>query len=261
MKLYSRILGEGEPILILHGLFGMSDNWLTIGRMLAQTGYAVHLLDLRNHGRSPHADTHRYPDMCDDLLEYIDNENLKSVHLIGHSMGGKLSMIFTLLHPELVRKLVVVDIAPSDYRKPENTFHSDLIKILSGIDFAQHDRRGSVREELENKLKNRALAMFLAKNIYSTKNRTNFSWKFNLPVLQKFLQHLYIGLEELELHAPCHVPTLFVKGNNSDYYLPANDEDRQFFFPDSKVVGIDEAGHWVHSEQPEKFVKAVSEFL
>lgn len=261
MQLYSRILGEGPPILIFHGLFGMSDNWLTIGRMLAQEGFSVHLLDLRNHGRSPHADTHRYPDMCDDVLEYLQRIKLHAVHIIGHSMGGKLAMIFALLHPELLKKMVVVDIAPSDYRHPDNTFHAELIHTLSEIDLSLHKGRGTIREELEQKLNNRPLAMFLAKNIRNDRSGNHLSWKFNLPVLQKFLQHLYIGLEELELYAPCHVPTRFIKGNNSTYYLQENEADRELYFPDSEVIGINAAGHWVHSEQPEQFMKAVTAFL
>jgi pimeloyl-ACP methyl ester carboxylesterase len=261
MKLYSRVIGQGPPILILHGLFGMSDNWLTIGKMLTDEGFSVHLLDLRNHGKSPHADTHRYPEMCDDLLEYLERKNLQTVHMIGHSMGGKLTMIFALLHPELLKKIVIVDIAPSDYREPGNTFHAELINTLTEIDFSQHKERGTVREELEHLIHDRPLVMFLTKNIRNDRYGKKLSWKFNLPVLKKFLQHLYIGLEELEIHAPCHVPTLFLKGNNSNYYLPKNEADREFFFPDSKVVGIDNAGHWVHSEQPEKFVKAVTDFF
>lgn len=261
MKIFARTFGNGPAVLILHGLFGMSDNWLTIGKALAGKGYAIHLADLRNHGRSPHAATHGYPDMCDDLLDYLEETKPGKVRIIGHSMGGKLAMIFALLHPELVERLVVVDMAPAAYRNPESSFHTRLIDILQQIDLSAHRERGTIREELERRLQDRRLAMFLSKNIGRAEGSTAFSWKFNLPVLKKYIRHLQIGLEELETHAPSPVPTLFVKGNESDYYLPEHDHDRLVFFPDSQVVGIDKAGHWVHSEQPERFLQIVAQFL
>lgn len=262
MQLFARTLGNGPAVLILHGLFGMSDNWLSIGKALAAKGCAVHLPDLRNHGRSPHADTHGYPDMCDDLLEYLEGQKpVGKVRIIGHSMGGKLGMIFALLHPEMVAKLVVVDIAPADYRGPDNTFHIRLIDILQQIDLSAHRERGTIREELEKRLHDRRLAMFLSKNIDRDGTSAAFSWKFNLPVLKKYIRLLQIGLDELEIHAPCPVPTLFIKGNQSDYYLPKHDHDRLRFFPDSEVVTIDNAGHWLHSEQPEKFLDIVTPFV
>ncbi len=261
MQLYSRIIGSGPPVLILHGLFGMSDNWLTIGNGLAEQGFCVHLIDLRNHGKSPHAETHRYPDMCDDLLIYLQKHEIEVVDIIGHSMGGKVAMIFGLLDPEKVKKLIVVDIAPSDYHHPENSFHATIIKALQHIDLRTYISRGTIRKKLAELLDDRELAMFLAKNIDRDKQAKQFKWKCNLPVLQKYLQHIYIGLEELELYAPCPVNTLFIKGNDSDYYLPEHEPDRLFFFPESEVVGIDNAGHWVHSAQPEKFLELVSRFL
>ncbi|MBT8359538.1 MAG: alpha/beta fold hydrolase [Deltaproteobacteria bacterium] len=261
MQLYSRIIGSGPPILILHGVFGMSDNWVTIGSALAEQGFSVHLLDLRNHGRSPHAETHRYPDMCDDLNHYLEQKKLGIVDIIGHSMGGKLAMMFGLLDPEKIRKLVIVDIAPSDYRDLDNSFHANIITTLLQIDLAAHDGRGSIKEELAAKLNDQSLATFLTKNIGRDERSEKFIWKLNLPVLQKFLQHLHIGLEELEIYAPCPVPTLFIKGNDSSYYLPEHEPDRRNFFPDSEVVGIASAGHWLHSEYPEKFLEIVVPFF
>ncbi len=261
MQLFSRIIGSGPPVLILHGLFGMSDNWVSIANELAAKGFRVHLLDLRNHGRSPHSVTHRYPDMCDDLLLYLEQQGLESVDIIGHSMGGKVAMIFGLLDPEKVNRLVIVDIAPSDYRDPENVFHANIIDALQQIDMTAHDGRGTIREELTQRLGDHDLAMFLAKNIDRDEHSRKFKWKPNLPVLQKYLQHIDIGLEELELYAPCPVNTLFIKGNESAYFLPEHEPDRLNFFPESKVVGIDDAGHWVHSVQPEKFLEAVVHFL
>jgi len=261
MKLYSRIIGSGKPLIILHGLFGMSDNWLTIGNALVEHGFQVHLVDLRNHGRSPHAKSHRYPDMCEDLLNYYDQHTLDSAAIVGHSMGGKLAMVFSLLEAERTSRLVVVDIAPSDYRSAQDNHHRAIIKALSEIDLEDHNGRGSIRRELAGKLGDQPLAMFLAKSIARHKDKKKFSWKFNLMVLEKFLQHIYIGLEELSIYAPCPVPTLFVKGGNSNYYRDTHEADRAFFFPDSELVTIDNAGHWLHSEQPEQFLEIVARFL
>ncbi|MFV0437634.1 MAG: alpha/beta fold hydrolase [Desulfopila sp.] len=262
MRLFSQILGDGPPLVILHGLFGMSDNWLTVGRQLAQLGnFTVHIPDLRNHGNSPHSASHRYTEMADDLLEYLDVHHLDTVQMIGHSMGGKLAMVFALLSPERLEKLVVVDIAPVDYRSTENTFHRQLIDTLLAIDLNRFASRGAVHRELERILADKRLADFLSKSIAVQGQTRTMAWKFNLEVLGKFLAHIQLGLEDLALYAPCPVPTLFVKGDNSAYYLPAYDSQRLLFFPDSAVVGIRNAGHWLHSEQPLRFIEATLAFL
>ena len=259
MRLYSRIIGEGHPVLILHGLLGMSDNWLSIARALAAKGFCVHLPDLRNHGKSPHAKTHRYTDMCDDLVEYLDRNSLDTMHFIGHSMGGKLAMIFALLYPERLDKLVVVDIAPSGY--DDNSSHASIIETLMDIDLTSHRERGDIKKELAARFKDPKLAMFLTKNVVWDDKKKCFAWKLNLPVLKQFLHHLHIGLEELSIHAPSPVPTCFVKGNDSPYYRAEHEEDRLFFFPDSEVVGVAAAGHWVHSDQPLRFQEIVLSFF
>ncbi len=261
MQLHSRKYGSGPPVIILHGLLGMSDNWISAAKSIAERGFCVHLPDLRNHGNSPHADTHRYPDMCEDLIYYLNNEQLESSRIIGHSMGGKLAMIMSLLHPERVEKLVVVDIAPSDYRKPENTFHARLISTLLQMDLSAYTRRSEIRKALEVQTGDNDLAMFLTKNITRDNQKNSFKWKCNLPVLYKFIQHLHTGLEDLDLYAPCSVQTLFVKGNDSTYYTEEHESDRQHFFPDSRVIGIDNAGHWLHSQQPAKFLNILANFL
>ncbi len=262
MELYSRIIGGGPPVLILHGLFGMSDNWLTIGNNLADRGLSMHLLDLRNHGRSPHVSTHRYPDMVDDLLGYLDRQALDHVDIIGHSMGGKLAMIFGLLEPERINRLVIVDIAPSDYRSSDYTYyHTHIVDSLLGVDLHAHQSRGTIRKELSARLGDNALASFLTKNIYRDRTSSRFAWKLNLPVLRKFAEHIQIGLEELELYAPCQSPVLFIRGKRSTFYLPDHEPDRRTFFPNSAVITIDDAGHWVHSEQPDRFLDISAEFL
>lgn len=261
MRLFSRILGSGPPVVILHGLLGMSDNWMSIGRALAESGMAVHLLDLRNHGRSPHADSHRYTDMADDLLEYFDEHDLDQAALIGHSMGGKLAMIFALLNPEKIGRLVVADISPVDYRKLGNTFHQQLLATLLALDLSRHSSLSAIHHELETRLGDRQLAMFLAKNLAKNDTSGGYGWRCNLPVLQRYLRHLLVGLADLEAHAPCPVPTLLLKGNQSSYVLPEHEAEIRNFFPDSQILGIEKAGHWLHSEQPQAVISALLDFL
>lgn len=237
----------------------MSDNWLTIARALAENGYCVHALDLRNHGQSPNSETHRYTDMSDDLEEYLNNNSIDVVHIIGHSMGGKLAMIFALLYPERLDKLVVVDIAPSAYS--DITYYAEIVDTLIDIDMTAHREKRTIMKELTVRFGDQRLAMFLTKNVVWDNREKLFIWKINLPILKKYLHHLQRGLHELAIHAPCPVPTCFIKGDDSTYYGPDNEEDRLFFFPDSEVVDVAEAGHWVHSDQPKQFQEIVLSFF
>ena len=261
MHLYSRIIGSGSPVIILHGLFGMSDNWVSIANRLASEDYCVHLLDLRNHGNSPHADSHRYPDMCEDLLDYLNDKGLGVTNIIGHSMGGKLGMVFGLLEPERIEKLIVVDMAPSSYQSSDDGYHRRIFEVLRQLDLSTFANRTAIKSALTEALEDNSLAQFLAKNIRRDKRSASFSWKLNIPVLEKFLHHIYIGLEELAIYAPSPVSTLFVKGSRSSYVLAEHEADRQYFFPDSQVIEIADTGHWVHSEQPDIFAEAVLGFL
>lgn len=261
MVLYSKILGEGAPVIILHGLLGMSENWLSHGKTIAGWGYNVHLLDLRNHGRSPHSDTHRYPDMCDDLLRYTEQQNIDKFTLIGHSMGGKLGMMFTLQEPEMVKKLIVVDMAPVDYRPLKSTFHKDIIETLRSIDVTQIVRKTDLLRELQATLEDKKLAHFLAKNLRRQSPSEPYQWLLNLDTLKKFADHIKIGLDELDIYAPATTETLFVTGEQSAYYRPEYDAQRFYFFPESKRIEMKDAGHWLHIEQPELFLDAVRSFL
>lgn len=260
MQLFSRKIGDGFPLIILHGLFGMSDNWLTIGKSLVQKGFAVHLLDFRNHGQSPHMSTHSYQSMCDDLTDYLAQEKLNEVSIIGHSMGGKVAMFVGLLHPDKVKNLVVVDIAPADYDYHNVAYHSKIIKNLMELDLSTYHNRGAIMEEMERRLKDCTLVMFLGKNIMRD-TKKNFKWKLNLPVLLKSLPDLSAGFDELGKHAHSTVRTLFVRGENSDYILPKHEPDRMNYFPKSSIVTIDNAGHWLHMEQPKKLLMVLSTFL
>jgi pimeloyl-ACP methyl ester carboxylesterase len=260
LKLFSRKIGHGQPVVILHGLFGMSDNWLTVGRDLGRQGFAVHLLDLRNHGQSPHGPSHTYEDMCADLLEYFQQENIAKAGLVGHSMGGKCAMYFALLHPEKLYDLVVVDIAPSDYKKQNVAYHTNIIYNLMAIDLLAHKSRQTLVEEIRNRLNDSRLAMFLGKSIMR-KEDGRFCWKLNLSVLLESVTFLSRGMDEVQQHAPCLVPTLFVRGEKSDFIQPRHEPDRVKYFPRSEMTTIVHAGHWLHMEQPDRLLAVLLEFL
>lgn len=260
MKLYAHKSGTGRPLLILHGLFGMSDNWRTIAEMLTQKGFAVHLLDMRNHGRSPHMPTHTYPDMCDDLNIYLEQEKLAQVSIMGHSMGGKTAMFFGLLHPEKIKHLAVIDIAPASYAHHNASHHSNIINNLMAIDLSAYQNRQALTDEIQRRLNDYALAMFLGKSI-TRDAQANFKWKLNLPILLKYLPSISVGLEDLKPQAPSPVETLFIRGEHSDYIRPEHEPERMTYYPRSKIITIDNAGHWLHAEQPEKLATILSTFF
>ena len=176
MKLHSQILGEGRPMLILHGFLGMSDNWKTLGNDFAEAGFQVHLIDQRNHGRSPHTDTFNYLEMAKDVKEYLDTHNLKNIILMGHSMGGKTAMTVASLFPHLVEKLVVVDIAPKYYAP----HHQQILEGLQAVDDATLTSRGDADDLLSKYVREKAVRMFLLKNLY---------WKTK----EKFLSRCFPG--------------------------------------------------------------------
>lgn len=256
MELFSRKFGSGHPVVVLHGLFGMSDNWVSIGKELSLHGLSVHLLDLRNHGKSPHTSSHTYQDMCEDILEYFNDHSITRASLVGHSMGGKLAMYFGLLHPERVSHLGVIDIAPSDYSKHNPGYHVNIIHNLMAIDLSAHRSRRTLLEEIRHRLNDYQLTMFLGKSIGQA-GGNSFVWKLNLPVLLKSLPGIFYGFDELKRHAPSAIPTLFVRGEKSDYIQGRNEADRMTYFPDSSVVSVAGAGHWLHIEQPEKLLGAL----
>jgi pimeloyl-ACP methyl ester carboxylesterase len=252
MDLHHKIFGQGPPLLILHGLFGTSDNWQTLGRRWAEH-FTVVLIDLRNHGRSPHTEVHDYPSMAEDLREFMENNWMYEAHLLGHSMGGKTAMQFALEHPDMVEKLVIVDIAPRTYP----CGHELIFEALAALDLDQLSSREEADEQLQQRIDDYGIRQFLLKNL-SRKKEGGFRWKMNLPVLQAHYQDILQGLTAEEPYAG---PTLFVRGDRSNYI---RDEDRDptwELFPAANLATIANAGHWVHADQPDELYRVVAEFL
>lgn len=253
MKLFFRKIGAGEPLIILHGLLGASDNWLTIGRQLAER-HTVYLLDMRNHGRSPHSKEFHYVIMAADVNEFMLDHEIHSAVLIGHSMGGKVAMHLALDYPHKINKLVVVDIAPKAYPLP---YFKNIIETLAKVDLSGVKRRKEVEAQIAPNIPDPVVRNFLLKNLVRGKGNT-FSWKVNLAALLDNVDMLSGEIYREEIFSN---PALFVRGGNSNYVL---DEDIPLIktkFPRAEFVTIPGAGHWLHVDAPEKFMEELLAFM
>ena len=251
--IHSKIEGKGMPLIILHGFLGMSDNWKSLGTLYTNEGYEVHMLDLRNHGKSFHADEFNLNVMSSDVLKYCQYHNLSSVSIIGHSMGGKVAMLFAANYPELVEKLIVADIGPKYY--PPH--HQDILAALNAVDFSTQPDRANVEEVLSQFIHDFGTRQFLMKNLYWIQPG-QLAFRFNLSVFNKKIES--IG-EELAEDLYFDRPTLFIRGGTSNYILDSDMPSIKKFFPASELVTIPKVGHWLHAETPKLFFQFTSEFL
>jgi len=250
--LHSLIAGHGQPLIILHGFLGMGDNWKSLANKFSEF-YEVHLVDQRNHGRSFHDDEFSYEDMVNDLLNYIDHHGLERVNLLGHSMGGKTAMLFAVEHPEKINKLIVADIGPKFY--PPH--HQLILDALKEVDFEKITSRNEVDEILKKSIPETGIRQFLLKNVYR-ENRDKLAYRFNLEVLEENYDEIGVSLPPRSLFEG---PVLFLKGALSGY-ITDRDEDLIFaHFPDSSIISIANAGHWLHAENPTDFYNNVASFL
>ena len=251
--LYSKIEGEGKPLVILHGFLGMSDNWKTLGTQFAELGFETHMLDLRNHGRSFHSEDFNYEVMANDVLEYCKDKNISSAVFLGHSMGGKVVMNLATNHPELVEKLIVADIG-TRYYKPH---HQEILEGLNAVDFSQQPSRNEVEDILKNYIPDFGTRQFLMKSLY-WETPGQLAFRFNLKVFTAKVEE--IG-KALETHQKFDKPTLFIKGGLSRYILEEDFESIRNHFPMATFQTIPYVGHWLHAENPKAFFEIVSEFI
>lgn len=254
MKLNYKKVGEsGQPVLIVHGVFGSLDNWLTISKTISDKGYVVYILDQRNHGRSPHSEEFDYAAMAKDLREFIEDHSLESPVLIGHSMGGKTVMEYAKSYPGSIDKLIVVDIGPKAYP----IHHTEILKGLNAVDIDGLENRKQAEEQLGMYEPNKTVQQFLLKNLFRTDDG-KFAWRFNLPVLTRSMGN--VG-DRIESETAIEVPTLFIRGERSDYIKDEDWKDIQTLFSKAILTTIPNAGHWVQSEQPVAFIETVLQFL
>jgi esterase len=252
MQLHYQQYGNGHPLIILHGLFGMSDNWVTHARRLADD-FAVYALDQRNHGKSGWHDVFNYEAMADDLLEFIDHHDLQNVFLLGHSMGGKTAMQFSLEHPDKVGKLIIADMSPDAY----NHKHDVLIDAMLSVNLEKFNSRSEVEGELEKSVPDARIRQFLLKNLY-WKDRISLGWKANLEVILENLPEVFKAIQSKNSFAK---PTLFLKGAESPYIQNKHLSQIKELFPKSEVTTIEGASHWLHAERPEEFYNLTRNFL
>lgn len=253
VELHATVLGEGKPFIILHGFLGMSDNWKSLGGKFAEAGYEVHLLDQRNHGRSPHTEEMNYQVMAKDVADYCSSKNLQDSIILGHSMGGKTAMWVAAGHPGLVEKLIVVDISPKYY--PPH--HQQILEALEELNEKSLSSRKEAEEFLSKYIKEKGVRLFLLKNLY-WKTKEKLALRLNLEVLKGNVEEVGKALPE---GMRFEKPVLFVKGGNSNYI---NKEDEALIsrhFPEAEIVEIPGAGHWVHAEKMNEFYDEVLEFL
>lgn len=263
MQLYHRVLGKGDPILILHGLYGASDNWLSIGKQLAET-HRVYLIDQRNHGKSPHTPSHTYEDLKSDLKHFVEKNNLQKIILIGHSMGGKAAMFYATSFPEIIKQLIIVDISTRDYRIITNnivqtTNHNLMLGAMNKLDLNAISSRSEALKILSRDIHNMEFCQFLLKNLKRTKSKT-FKWKINLSAINANIDNMLEGVAFNQKHF-INYPVLFIKAEKSKYIMDDDYFLIRKIFPKAEIVTIPNAGHWVHIEQPELLIKTIRYFI
>ncbi len=252
MKLNYKKFGSGKPVFILHGMFGMLDNWQVFAKKLAER-YEVITVDLRNHGKSPHSPLFDYSYMADDILELMQNIGCDKCSFIGHSMGGKLAMTIALDNPPLVDKLIILDIGTKKY--PKN--HIFLLDILCNINIDRYSNRLELEHELKSVIEDSRLRQFIMKNIKRDSNGV-FSWKMNLEVIKDNYDKI---IKEISSEVSYQSDVLFVKGGQSNYILNNDFEEIKELFPKATLTTIDNAGHWIHADEGKKLFDIITNYL
>ncbi|AYN69048.1 alpha/beta fold hydrolase [Euzebyella marina] len=251
--LHSKIIGDGKPLLILHGFLGMLDNWKTLGSQYAEKGFQVHLIDQRNHGKSFWSEEFNYDILAEDLKNYMAVHELSQAIIIGHSMGGKTAMQFACTYSEKVQKLIVADIAPKFY--PPH--HQPIIDGLQKLNLSDLGSRGEADDALAQHIKDYGTRQFLLKNLY-WKEKGLLSFRFNLEVLSQRMPEIGENIGSNETYGG---PTLFLRGDRSEYIQEADRDAIKRHFPKAEIEVVDKAGHWLHAENPKQFFEKSLVFI
>lgn len=251
MKLFFRKFGEGPPLLIMHGLFGTSDNWNTLAKKYGEH-FTTYTLDLRNHGQSPHSETWNYDVMADDVIELLKTENISSAHIMGHSMGGKVAMLVAGKYSTFINKLIVSDIAPKYYAP----HHDENLEAINGLDLNAITSRKEAEAYMQSKLKDVGVRLFLLKNLYWKEDK--LAWRCNLPVITRNIENVGAALAK---DAFFEGPTLFIRGEKSNYILDSDIDDILEHFPNTILKTVENAGHWIHADKPTEYLKETLSFL
>ncbi|SMO59491.1 Pimeloyl-ACP methyl ester carboxylesterase [Saccharicrinis carchari] len=267
MELFFRELGKGDKnLIIIHGLYGSSDNWLSVARML-EDKFRIFIVDQRNHGQSPHSNEMDYNSMAEDIKTFMQQRQLKKANIMGHSMGGKTAMLFALKNPLMVDKLVVLDIAPKYYNQETNygritSDHRAIVDALLAVDPSEHSSRNAIGKVLKQSIPNNMVRSFLLKNVERGKDK-QYYWKLNVQAISDNLDKIMNGVPEFEdtEEFPSQKTVVMIRGAKSPY---VQDEDMQLvrkYFPSAQLADIPDAGHWLHTDQPDLFIKTLDYFL
>lgn len=253
MDLFYRKYGQGKPVIILHGLFGLSDNWVSIGKKISENNFCVYIPDMRNHGRSPKSNEFNYDLMTGDLDQFIRQNSIETPVLIGHSMGGKVVMNYALRHSGNTRKIIIVDIGIKKY-PVRNT---EIIGALSDIDLSITESRHEVEALLALKIHSSKLRQLLMQNLYR-KPDNRFEWKINLPGIRNNFPAIF---NNISYNKPFNGSALFIRGELSDNVREEDFPGIRELFPKAQFHTIHAASHWVHADKPEEFIKTILNFL
>jgi esterase len=254
MELNYKSYGSGKPLIVLHGLFGMLDNWQTFAKSMANS-YEVFLLDIRNHGRSPHTDEMNYNLMARDVYEFLEEQNIFSANILGHSMGGKIAIQFAVFYPGFVDKLIIADMFPKVYKGQKD--HQNIFQAIDAVNKGHFKSRADAEEAVAKVIPEDKIAMLMFKNLAWSEDE-HIIWKFNAVAIKNEYQNL---LTNIKISEPIKAPTLFLKGGNSDYLTNDDIASLPCMFDNYKVESIPNAGHWLHVDQPDIFRKKVTDFL
>lgn len=264
MKLFYRKFGEGPPLIILHGLYGSSDNWITIARNLSDI-YTVYLPDQRNHGKSPHSDTHNYDSMRDDIFELAEELKLQKFFLAGHSMGGKTAISFALKWPEMLNGLLIADISPFADENAKKTAYNQHVTILDtilSINPAEISSRIDAEEMLSHKIPSERVRGFILKNLERVPGN-KFTWKIDAGSLRKNLEKIMSGIDRNDAMTSqvTGFPVIFLRGEDSDYITDDDYRDILNFFPAAEIITVTGAGHWIHADRPDEVIRYLRKLL
>ncbi len=243
---------NGPALIIMHGLFGMLDNWHQIAQKLSEN-YSVISLDMPNHGSSSHYDRINYEEMAQLISEFLKEQNIDSAYIVGHSMGGKVAMSLAMQFPEIVKKLIVVDIAPKAY-KPG---HLDIFDAILNLDISKFQTRGEIDENIKEKLPDFGVRQFILKNL-GRNSDGSFFWKMNVKGIFNSYEDI---IADLKIEHTFEKDTLFIKGSLSKYIKESDYGKIHALFPNSVIKEVEGAGHWVHAEAPDKVIDLISGFL
>ncbi|MCC5945087.1 MAG: alpha/beta fold hydrolase [Bernardetiaceae bacterium] len=255
LELNYKKLGAGSPLLVLHGLFGSLDNWMTLAKRWAED-FEVYLIDQRNHGRSPHGSPHSYEAMSADLLTFIEQHDIKDPVILGHSMGGKTAMQFALEHSEKLSRLIVIDMGVRAY--PTEETHGSIIRALLDLNIDDIKSRGQADKALATSIPEFGVRQFLLKNLNREGSDNGFSWRMNLPLLCEQIEDIGVAISDSRSFDK---PTLFLAGAKSKYIQEKDHADIRSIFSDVRIETVSEAGHWIHAEQPDIVYEQVRDFM